>query len=182
MSAPAPGNAPTAVPNTLPRRIWTGYFLANSHWPAKTLPIFSTTNSAGGLVSTTKRMISEIANMPIIMAIMPIPPVISALPKVKRGKPAGLPRPTQATKSPSSSVVTPLSGWLDVMKTAQVRPNKTNQKYSNELKFKAKSASAGAATISTKVPKSPPTAEKTKPAPSANSACPFLVIANASSV
>ena len=147
-----------------------------------TLPTFSTTNSAGGLVSTTYRMISEMANMPIIMAIMPIPPIISALPKVKRGKPAGLPRPTQATKSPSSSVVTPLSGWLDVMKTAQVKPNKTNQKYSNELKFKAKSASAGAAKIKTTVPNSPPTAEKTKPAPKASSACPFFVIAKASSV
>ena len=100
MSAPAPGNAPTAVPSALPRRICTGYFLASAHWPAMTLPTFSTTSSAGGLVSTTKRIISEMANMPIIIAIMPMPPIISALPKVKRGKPAGLPRPTQATSRP----------------------------------------------------------------------------------
>ena len=182
MSAPAPGKAPTAVPRTLPRKICLGYFLANAHWPDSTLPTFSTTNSAGGLVSTTKRMISEMANMPIIMAIMPMPPVNSALPNVKRGKPAGLPRPTQATNKPSSKVTTPLRGWSVVMKTAQVRPSSTNQKYSKELKFNAKSANAGAAKISTTVPNKPPTAEKTNPAPKAISACPFLVMAKASSV
>ena len=86
MSAPAPGSAPIAVPSALPRRICSGYFLASAHWPAKTLPTFSTHQLAGGCVSTAKRMISEIANMPIIIGIMPMPPVISALPKVKRGK------------------------------------------------------------------------------------------------
>ena len=40
--------------------------------------------------------------MPIIIAIIPMPPIISVLPKVKRGKPAGLPRPTHATSRPSS--------------------------------------------------------------------------------
>ena len=53
MSAPAPGKAPTAVPNTLPRKICLGYFLAKAHWPLSTPPTSSTTNSAGGLVSTT---------------------------------------------------------------------------------------------------------------------------------
>jgi hypothetical protein len=60
------------------------------------------------------------------------------------------------------------------MKTAQVRPITTSQKYSNELKCSANSASAGAATISAAVPNRPPTAEKTSPAPSASSAWPFF--------
>ena len=59
-----------------------------------TLPIgFSTTSQPAGCVSTAKRMISETANMPIIIGIMPMPPISSVLPNVKRGKPAGLPRP-----------------------------------------------------------------------------------------
>ncbi len=76
----------------------------------------------------------------------------------------------------------PLSGRSDVMNTAQVRPSSTSQKYSNELKLSAKSASAGAATISTTVPNRPPTAENTSPAPSACSAMPLRVMAKASSV
>ena len=122
--------------------------------------------------------------MPIIIGIMPMPtPIISVLPKVKRGCPAGfLPRPTHATSKPRNSVISPFSGRSDVMNTAHVRPSSTSQKYSNELKRNAISASAGAATISTAVPNSPPIAENTSPAPTAGSARPFLVIANASSV
>ena len=71
--------------------------------PLNTLPIGWSTISSGGLVSTAKRMISDTANMPIIIGIMPMPPINSVLPNVKRGKPAGLPRPTQATSRPSSS-------------------------------------------------------------------------------
>ena len=127
-------------------------------------------------MSTAKRMISDIANMPIIIGIRPMPPSSSVLPNVKRGKPAGLESPTDATSSPSISDTKPLSGRSDVMNTAQVRPSSTSQKYSNELNLSANSASAGAA-MSTAVPKSPPIAEKTRPAPSAVSACPFLVIA-----
>ena len=104
------------------------------------------------------------------------------LPNVKRGKPAGLPRPTHATMRPSSSETTPLSGRSDVMTTAQVSPSSTSQKYSNELNLSATSASAGADTMSTAVPNSPPIAENTRPAPSAVSAWPFFVIAYASSV
>src|ERR1043166_7939834 len=59
------------------------------------------------------------------------------------------------------------------MKTAHARPIRTSQKYSNELNWSANSASAGAAIISTAVPKRPPTAEKTRPAPSAVSARPL---------
>ena len=86
MSAPAPGSAPTSVPSALPRRIWTGYFFASPHMPLNTLPSGWSTIFSGGLVSTAKRMISEIANMPIIIGIMPMPPSISVLPNVKRGK------------------------------------------------------------------------------------------------
>ena len=114
--------------------------------------------------------------MPIIIGIKPMPPSNSVLPKVKRGIAAGLLRPTQATSSPSNSEIKPLSGRSDVMKTAQVRPSSTSQKYSNELNFNANSANAGADSMSTAVPNRPPIAENTSPAPSANSACPFLVI------
>ena len=63
------------------------------------------------------------------------------------------------------------------MTIAHVRPSSTSQKYSNELKRSAASASAGADTIRTAVPKSPPIAENTSPAPSAVSARPLRVIA-----
>ena len=182
MSAPAPGSAPISVPIAFPRRICTGYFFVSPHIPLKTLPIGRSMILSGGLVSTAKRMISEIANMPIIIGIIPIPPSISVLPKVNRGNAAGLPRPTHATMSPPSSDTNPLRGRSDVMNTAQVSPSRTSQKYSKELNFSANSASAGAARISTPVPKSPPSAEKTSPAPSAVSARPFLAIAYASSV
>ena len=133
-------------------------------------------------MSTAYRMISEIANMPIISGIMPMPPISSVLPNVKRGKPAGLPSPTQAIMRPSSSDTTPFSGRSDVMTIAHVSPSSTSQKYSNELNRSATSASAGAETISTAVPNRPPIAENTRPAPSATSAWPFFVIAYASSV
>src|SRR4029453_2487195 len=68
------------------------------------------------------------------------------------------------------------------MTIAQERPSSTSQKYSNELNRSANSASAGADTISTAVPKRPPIAENTSPAPSAVSASPLRVIAYASSV
>ena len=79
-------------------------------------------------------------------------------------------RPTAETIRPISSATSPLSGRSAVMTIAQVRPSSTSQKYSNELKPRAKSASVGAAAISTAVPNSPPMAEKTSPAPSASSA------------
>src|SRR6476619_1814410 len=127
-------------------------------------------------------MISDTANMPIIIGMRPMPPISSVLPNVKRGKPAGLPSPTDATIRPSSNEIMPFSGRSDVMTIAQDRPSSTSQKYSNELNRSAKSASAGAETISTAVPNKPPIALKTSPAPSANSVWPLRVIAYASSV
>src|SRR5262245_29745821 len=76
----------------------------------------------------------------------------------------------------------PLSGSPTLMKTAHMSPSSTSQKYSNELKRTATSASAGAEVTSTTVPKSPPMTLNTKPAPRAVSASPFFVIAYASSV
>ncbi len=99
------------------------------------------------------------------------------LPKVNRGNAAGLFRPTQATSRPSRRVTKPLSGRSDVMNTAQVNPSSTSQKYSNELNLSANSASAGAESMSTAVPNSPPRAENTRPAPSAVSASPLRAIA-----
>ena len=124
---------------------------------------------------TAKRSTSEIANMPIISGISEMPPVSSALPKVQRGAPAGFSRPTQEISSPSSSDTRPFSGSLPAMKTAQVKPSITSQKYSNELNLSAISASAGAATISTSTPKMPPSTENTRPAPSASSGWPLRV-------
>ena len=115
--------------------------------------------------------------MPIMSGIRPMPPSSSVLPKVKRGNAAGLLRPTPATSRPMNSVVRPFSGASVEMKTAQVSPMRTSQKYSNELNLSANSASAGAEIISTAVPNRPPTAEKTRPAPRASSAWPFFVIA-----
>ena len=120
--------------------------------------------------------------MPIISGTRLMPPSSSVLPKVKRAKAAGLPRPTQAINRPISKVTTPFRGWSLEMKTAQVRPISTSQKYSKELKLSANSASVGAANISTAVPNRPPTAENTSPAPSAVSARPLRVIAYDSSV
>ncbi len=122
-------------------------------------------------------MISEIANIPIIIGISPIPPSISMLPNVKRGIAAGLLSPIDETSRPSISDTHPLSGRSDEIITAQVRPSSTSQKYSNELKLSANSASVGAATISTMVPNIPPSAENTSPAPSASSDWPLRVIA-----
>ena len=84
--------------------------------------------------------------------------------------------------SPPRSETIPFSGSPTLMKTAHVRPSSTSQKYSNELKRTATSASAGAEVTSTTVPKSPPITLNTRPAPSAVSASPFFVIAYASSV
>ena len=52
--------------------------------------------------------------------------------------------PTLAMNRPISSETTPLSGASVEMKTAQVRPSSTSQKYSAELNLSANSASAGA--------------------------------------
>ncbi len=177
MSPPAPGSAPTTVPSTLPRRNWRGYFFASPHTPRKTLPTALPCSSRCALVSTAKRMISEIANIPIIIGISPTPPSSSVFPNVKRGIAAGLLSPMLATSSPSSSDTKPFSGRSEVMNTAQVRPSSTSQKYSNELNLSANSASVGAPMMSTAVPNRPPIAEKTRPAPSASSAWPLRVIA-----
>ena len=120
--------------------------------------------------------------MPIMIGIRVRPPVSSALPKVKRGNPAGLSSPTEATSSPSSSETMPFSGLACARNTALISPSITSQKYSNEEKLSATSASAGAARISTAVPKRPPITENTRLAPSAISPWPFFVIAYASSV
>src|SRR5512134_976357 len=112
----------------------------------------------------------------------PTEPSSSIEPNVKRGWPAGLSRPIDAISSPPNSDTTPFSGSPTLMNTAQVSPSSTSQKYSNELKRTATSASAGAEVTSTTVPNSPPITLNTRPAPSAVSASPFLVIAYASSV
>ena len=122
-------------------------------------------------------MISDTANMPIIIGMRPMPPINSMLPNVKRGKPAGLPRPTHATSRPSSSETIPFSGRSAVMTIAHERPSSTSQKYSKELKRSAMSASVGADTMSTAVPNRPPMALNTRPAPSASSVWPLRVIA-----
>ena len=125
----------------------------------------------------TLRMISDTANMPIMIGISVRPPASSALPKVKRGNPAGLSRPTADTINPSNSDTTPFSGLPRARNTALSRPSSTSQKYSNDENLSATSASAGAAAISTAVPNRPPITENTSPAPSAISPWPFLVIA-----
>ncbi len=102
-------------------------------------------------------------------------------PKVKRGYAAGFSNPTVATSSPSSSETKLLSGRPGETNAAHVSPSTTSHRYSNELNSRATFASAGAALIKTRVPRSPPIAENTRLAPSAVSASPRRVIAYASS-
>ena len=69
----------------------------------------------------------------------------------------------------------PLMGEPVEMNTAQDKPSRASQKYSNELKLSANSAMLGAATASTSEPKIPPTTENTRPAPSTVAASPRMV-------
>ena len=145
--------------------------------PRNTLPIAVCAVSSGAATVIVERITSDTANMPTMIGISSAPPISSGRPKVKRGKPAGLSRPTLATSRPISSEITPLSLSPLAMNTAQERPSKVSQKYSNELKRSANSASNGAARISTSVPNRPPITENTRPAPSASSPWPLRVSA-----
>ena len=111
-----------------------------------------------------------------------MPPSRSSTPKVKRGVPAGFSMPTQATSSPSSMEAMALTGEDRATSVAHMRPSKASQKYSKVEKLKANSASAGAMTISDRVPTMPPSALNHRQMPSASSGCPLRVIAYASSV
>ena len=177
MSAPAPGRAPISVPSTLPRSVCRGYFFMSPHMPLKTLPIAVCAVSSGAATVIVERITSDTANMPTMMGISSAPPIRSGRPKVKRGKAAGLSRPTVDTSRPIRSEIMPLSLSPVAMNTAQDRPSSVSQKYSNELKRSANSASIGAARISTIVPNRPPMTEKTRPAPSDSSPWPLRVSA-----
>src|SRR5437667_343789 len=142
--------------------------------PLNPLPMRVWAISQGWSMVATLRMISDTANMPIMIGISVRPPASSALPKVKRGNPAGLSSPTEATSRPASSETMPFSGFASARNTALARPSTTSQKYSNDENLSAISASAGAAAISTAVPNSPPMTENTSPAPSASSPCPLF--------
>ena len=100
MSAPAPGRAPISVPSTLPRSVCRGYFFISAHMPLKTLPIAVCAVSSGAATVIVERITSDTANMPTMIGISSAPPISSGRPKVKRGKPAGLSRPTVATSRP----------------------------------------------------------------------------------
>ena len=125
----------------------------------------------------TLRRISETANMPIMIGISVRPPVSSAMPKVKRGNPAGLSSPSDETRSPINNDTTPFSGLPSARNTALASPRTTSQKYSKDENLSAISARLGAAAISTAVPKRPPRIENQRPEPSAISPWPFFVIA-----
>ena len=145
--------------------------------PCSTLPIFACAISHGSAMRETLRRISETANMPIMIGISVKPPASSALPKVKRGNPAGLSKPTADTSSPMSSDTTPFSGLPSARNTALARPRTTSQKYSNDENLSAISAREGAAAMSTAVPNNPPSTENQSPEPSASSPWPFFVMA-----
>ncbi len=68
------------------------------------------------------------------------------------------------------SETSPFIGEAGEMKTAHDSPRHTSQKYSNEENESANSASIGAASTRTVVPKRPPMTEKTRLVPSARSA------------
>src|SRR2546429_50764 len=113
--------------------------------PLNTLPMRVWAISQGWSMVATLRMISDTANMPIMIGISVRPPASSALPKVKRGNPAGLSSPTEATSRPASSETMPFSGFASARNTALARPSTTSQKYSNDENLSAISASARAA-------------------------------------
>ena len=124
----------------------------------------------------TKRRISAIANIPIITGIMSIPPERSTEPKVKRGAAAGfsMPMSRRAGRAAATHGLD-LRAGRDEHRAGETE--QTSQKYSNELNWIATSASSGAEVISTIVPKRPPIAENTTPAPSASCPWPLRVIA-----
>jgi hypothetical protein len=78
--------------------------------------------------------------------------------------------------NPMNSESRPFSGSPVPMKTAQVSPRQASQKYSNDEKLIATSASAGASTIRTSTPKMPPRTEKTRFTPILRSSWPFFII------
>ncbi len=84
--------------------------------------------------------------------------------------------PMVAAKRPMSSETMARVGEPGETKIAQERPSTTSQKYSKDENFSAISASAGDAVTSTRVPKSPPSEEKTSTAPRASSERPLRVI------
>ena len=112
--------------------------------PVKMLPIFCARTAPCWSMVTTPRSSSDIANMPIIAGMKLMPCSSSTLPKVKRGKPAAGSMPMQLIGRPNSSEAKPLSGSSVAMNTAQVNPSSASQKYSNEEKLIANSASSGA--------------------------------------
>src|SRR5438876_766605 len=115
--------------------------------PLNTLPMRVWAISQGWSMVATLRMISDTANMPIMIGISVRPPASSALPKVKRGNPAGLSSPTEATSRPASSETMPFSGFASARNTALARPSTTSQKYSKDENLSAISASAWARTV-----------------------------------
>src|SRR5215212_2772110 len=177
ISAPAPGRAPIATPITEPRMKFTQYFFQTPQTPVKILPILPPITAPCSSIDTTPRSSSEIANMPIIAGMKLMPCNNSTLPKVKRGYPAAGSMPMQLINRPNKSDAKPLSGLSVAMNTAQVRPSRASQKYSNDEKLIANSASSGANRIRSATPKSPPITENTRLTPRLRSSCPFFDIA-----
>ncbi len=119
--------------------------------------------------------------MPIMAGMKEMPPASSLEPKVKRGVPISGSRPTCAMKRPRSSERTPLAIPPVETSAAHERPSTASQKYSNEEKLSANLASAGAATIRTQKPISPPMQAEVIEMPMASPALPCFVRPNASS-
>ena len=149
MSAPAPGRVPTTVPSTLPRRVCAEYLRDQRPHAREDLADLLGRSPMRAVVDARSAAPRRRRTGRSWPGSGSRPPSRSALPKVKRGCAAGFSSPTLPSSRPSSSVTKPLSGRSLAMKTAQVRPSSTSQKYSNELNLSATSASAGAATIST---------------------------------
>lgn len=166
-----------AVPVRLPRSCCGQYFVSSRPQPLMGLPMEVCFTSQSRAPDAMVRITSDMANRPIMAGMKSMPPKSSGEPNVKRGSPPGLSIPTWAKNRPRNSEISPFTGEPAPMKMAQASPKSASQKYSNEEKPSATSASMGAARMRMRVPNSPPRAENSTFAPSAVSAWPLRVMA-----
>ena len=111
--------------------------------------------------------------MPIITGIKLTPPIKSGMPKVKRGAPLIISRPTVESSKPIIKERNALTLEPIEIKIEQLSPSSASQKYSKELNWSATSANEGETKTSISVPNRPPNTEQIKFIPSVSRARPL---------
>ena len=145
--------------------------------PVNSAPTFSCTSAPVAPGVPALRSSSDSAKAPIMVGIMLMPDIRSTLPKVKRGCPATGSMPTVPTPRPISSDTRARTLGPLLISVAQLRPRQASQKYSNDEKLSAASASSGANAIRHTTPTSPPSTENTRLAPRFSSSWPLRAMA-----